>query len=192
MIIDKFLFKKHLEKGEEILYAVHKHHILMLKSALEVLFFGFAIPWGLYFIGLNTNIFFWLAVVWSMLAAARFLYVLTGWYSRAWLITDISVILIEWNGIFSNNATRIGYEDVEGASYEIKGFWGTILRYGDMQLRAMSGSHIDLSDVARPKRAELTLLKVQSEFLHDRNMEDTTNLKTLLSKIVAYHNKTEE
>ena len=191
MTIDKFLFKKHLEKGEKIKYAVHKHGIAILKPTLEVAFFGLGLPWALYFVGLSTNIFFWLAIVWSFIALIRFIYVLVDWYSDAWLITNMSVITIEWNGIFSNNAARLGYEDVEGASYEIKGFWGTMLRFGDLQLRVMSGTHVDLGGAARPKKAELALLRAQEEYLGHKNWQDTTSLKSLLSSMVAHHNRSD-
>lgn len=189
MIIDRLLFAKHLEAGEEILYSVHKHWIEMLKSGLEVGFFGLLLPWILYIIGFNTEFFFWIAVFWSACAYIRFFYVVIDWYSDAWLITNMSIITIEWKGLFSNNAARLGYEDVEGAAYEIRGFWGTILRYGHMTLRVMSGSHAELKNVANPKRAELAIARLQEQFLNDRNMQDANSLKTLLSSLVAYHNR---
>ncbi len=189
MITNSIIFKRHLEKGEKVLYAVHKHWIEMLKPSLEILFFGLALPWVLYFIGFNSKGFLWVALGWTAIAFIRFIYVVIDWYSDTWLITNMSVITIEWNGIFSNNAARLGYEDIEGASYEIKGFWGTILRYGNMTLRVMSGSHSDLKSVSSPKKAELALVRYQDQYLNDRNMQDTDSLKTLLSSLVAHHNK---
>jgi len=133
-----------------------------------------------------------LAIVWSLIALVRFVYVLVDWYSDAWLITSMSVITIEWNGIFSNNSARLGYEDIEGASYEIKGFWGTMLRFGDLQLRVMSGTHVDLNGAARPKKAELALLRAQEEYLGHKNWQDTSSLKDLLSSMVAHHNRNKD
>jgi len=190
MVIDKFIFSRHLEKGEEILYAVHKHWVEASKPITELAFFGLVLPWTLYFIGFNSTVFLWVALIWSFLALARLVYVLVDWYSDTWLITNMNVITIEWNGIFSNNASRIGFEDIEGASYEIKGFWGTVFRYGDMTLRVLSGSHFDLKNAAKPKKAELALARCQDQYLNDRNMQDTTSLKTLLSNLVAHHNRT--
>ncbi len=189
MIIDKYLFKKHLEKGEDILYSVHKHWIEMLKPISEVSFFGLVLPWTLYFIGFQSKVFLWIVVIWSAIAMTRFFYIFIDWYSDAWLITNMSVITIEWQGIFSNNSARLGYEDIEGASYEIKGFWGTILRFGNMTLRVMSGSHSDLANVSSPKKAELALARFQDKYLNDRNMKDTNSLKNLLSSLAAQHNR---
>jgi hypothetical protein len=162
----------------------------MLKPALEVAFFGLVLPWTLYFIGLNSQVFLYVAIVWSALAITRFFYVFVDWYSDAWLITNMSVITIEWHGIFSNNSARLGFEDIEGASYEIRGFWGTILRFGNMTLRVMSGSHSDLVNVSSPKKAELALARLQDKYLNDRNMKDTSSLKDLLSSLAAHHNRT--
>lgn len=189
MIFQKLIFSKHLEEGEEILYAVHTHWIELMKPSFEVGFFGFFLPWVLYFVGFNTPLFFWIALIWSGLAYLRFMYILIDWYSDTWLITNMSVITIEWNGIFSNLSARSGYEDIEGATYEIKGFWGTVLRYGNMTLRLMSGSNFALKSVASPKKAELALARYQDKVLNARNMQDTTSLKSLLSDLVSHHNR---
>ena len=189
MIIDKLIFSKHLENSETILYNVHRHWFVMLKPAFEVGFFGFVIPWTLYFMGFNSQIFFWIAVIWSVLAYIRFIYVIVDWYCDSWLITNMNIILIEWNGIFSNMSMRISFADIEGAAYEIKGFWGTILRYGDLTLRVMSGTHLTLKNVASPQKAELALAKFQERFLNDRNMKDSATLKNLVSNLVSYETR---
>lgn len=189
MIIDKIIFNKHLEKGETILYSVHQHWVQMMRSVAEVGVFGFVLPWGFYFMGFNTKLFFMIAVIWSVLAYIRFIYVLIDWYCDAWLITNMSVITVQWNGIFSNNATRLGYEDIEGAAYEISGFWGTILRYGTINMRFMSGNSSELKNISHPKKAELLLAHYKEKFLSERNMHDTGALKTLLANLVANVNK---
>jgi hypothetical protein len=192
MIINRILFGKHLEQNEEILYAVHKHWVELAKPALEVGFFGFVIPWGLYLIGLNTPLFFWVAVAWSALAYLRFLGLMLDWYCDTWLITNMSVITIQWNGIFSNLSARVGFEDIEGATYEIAGFWATMFRYGKMTLRVMSGSHFKLGPVANPKKAELAIAHFREKYITDRNIKDTNSLKTLLASMVARQARSEK
>ena len=188
-MIDRLIFSKHLEKGETILCSIHKHWIEVVKPMLEIAFFGLLLPWALYMIGFNTEVFFWIAVVWSMIAYLRFTYVLIDWWSDAWLITSMSVIAIEWNGLFSNNSARITFDDIEGVSYEIRGFLGTMLRFGNMELRVLSGSHAKLIKVANPKKAELSILRYQEKYLNDRNMQDQDNLKKLLSSLASYQNR---
>lgn len=189
MIVNRYIFKKHLEEGEEILYAVHKHWMAAVKPLLEVFFFGFLLPWGLYFIGFNTESFFWLAVIWSLFGFGRLIYVMLDWYADAWLITNMSVITVEWNGFFSNLSARSSFEDVEGATYTIRGFWATVLRYGDMTLRLMSGSTFDLKGAASPKKAELKLAFFQNKYMSERNFQDSSSLKDLLADLVAHHSR---
>ena len=187
MIIDKLIFSKHLEKGEKVLYSVHKHWIEILKPVLAVAFFGFVIPWSLYLMGFSSSLFFWMAVAWSVIAYLRFMYIMIDWYADVWLITNMSIIVIEWRGLFSNTSTRLGYEDIEGVGYEINGFWGTMLSYGNMILKVMSGNNLDLNNVANPKKSELAIAKFQDKYLNDREMQDAGNLKSLLSQMIAHH-----
>jgi hypothetical protein len=187
MIIEKLIFSKHLEKGEKVLYSVHKHWTDILSPVLAVGFFGFVIPWGFYAMGFNTTFFFWMAVIWSVLAYLRFMYVLVDWYADVWLITSMGLIAIEWRGLFSNCATRIGYEDIEGVTYDINGFWPTVLRYGDITLKVMSGNNLEMKSIARPQRAELAIARFQDQFLNKKEMQDAGNLKTLLSSMIAHH-----
>jgi hypothetical protein len=189
MIVDRLIFSKHLEEGEKILYAVHKHWTQLIKSTLEIGFFGFVIPWSLYLVGFNTQVFLYVAILWSVLAYIRYMYVLVEWYSNTWLITDQNVIVIEWKGLFNNLSSRMAFNDVEGATYEIKGFWGTMLRYGDMTLRVMSGSHATMKNAAAPKAAELAISKYQQRYLNEMNLKDTDNLKTLIANLVARQNR---
>lgn len=187
MIVERLIFSKHLAKGEKVMYSVHRHWIVMLKPVLFISFFGFLIPWTLYFIGLSTPLFFWMALTWSVLAYLRFLYILIDWYSDVWLVTNMAIAVIEWNGFFSNAATRIGYEDVEGVAYEIKGFWGTVMRYGDVTLKVMSGNNMVLTTTTRPQKAELTIMRYQDQYMNDREMQDAGSLKNLLSQMVTHY-----
>ncbi len=187
MIIEKFIFGKHLEEGEKILYSVHKHWVEIFRSVIQVGFFGLVLPWGLYAMGFNTVLFFWLAIAWSVFAYIRFFYILIDWYCDVWLSTDMGLISVEWKGIFRNSATRIGYEDIEGVVYEINGFWGTVLGYGNLTLRVNSGNNILLKNAKKPKDAELALARLQSDFLNKKGMESSDGLKEILSQMVAQH-----
>jgi len=187
MIIDTLIFNKHLEKGEKVLYAVHKHWIEILWPVIGIAFFGFVIPWTFYLIGFNTPMFFWIAVTWSVLAYLRFMYILIDWYADVWLITNMGIIVIDWRGLFSNSATRLGYEDIEGVGYDINGFWPTMLRYGAMTLKVMSGNNLELKPAARPRKAELAVIKFQDKFMNEKEMSDAGNLKNLLSSMVVHH-----
>ncbi len=187
MIINRFIFQKHLEKGETVLFAAHKSWIQFFPSLLKVGFFGFLLPWLLYFLGFQTKLFLIIAVVWTILASLRLLYDWIDWYSDVWLFTTMSIIIVEWHGLFSNTSQRIGYEDTEGLSFIINGFWGSVLRHGDVTLKMISGSNVLLKNARKPKRIELALMKHQTDYLNSREEAHASGLKQLLSQMVAHH-----
>ncbi|MFH0820498.1 MAG: hypothetical protein V1908_01860 [Candidatus Peregrinibacteria bacterium] len=187
MLFEKLFFAKHLEKGEEILYAVHRHSVLLIKPALGVGFFGFLIPWSLYSIGFNTRAFLIIAIVWSVLAYKLFMLELFEWHANSVLITSMGVIHVRWTGFFSNLASRVAYEDLEGAAYEIKGFWSTVLRYGTFTVRMRSGNNFVLPMAAKPAKAEMKLMEFQEKYLNDKNKKDVVGLKSLLSDLASHH-----
>lgn len=187
MIIDRLIFQKHLEKGETVLFAAHKSWTQFLPALIKVGFFGLLLPWLLYFVGFKTQVFLVIVIVWTVLGILRLLYDWIDWYSDVWLFTSLSIIIVEWHGLFSNTSQRIGYEDTEGLSFIIKGFWGSILRYGDVTLRMISGSSILLKHAKKPKKIELELMKHQTDYLNSREEAHAGGLKQLLSQMVAHH-----
>ena len=187
MLVDKYIFKKHLEEGEKVLFVCHKHWTQFLPKVLNIIFFGFMFPWIFYFAGLKANLYVMVILLWMAAAFFRFVYDWVNWYADVWLFTNMTVIIVAWHGIFSNTSQRIGYEDVEGVAYTIKGFWGTVMRFGDATLQVLSGSHVTMENARNPKEIELALMKHQSSFLSNRDMAHSDGLKQMLSQMMAHH-----
>lgn len=186
-MLDTLIFKKHLEEGERIVYAVHKHWVAIFKSTLSIFIFGFSMPWVLYLIAFSTPTFFWVAMVWSCIAILRFMYLFVDWYADAFLVTNMAIVWVNWGGFFRSAATRMGFEDIEGVAYEITGFWSTILNYGVVNLKSVSGNVLTLKPARRPKEVELKIMAYQQSYIRDREMEDTGKLKHLLAQMVSSH-----
>jgi hypothetical protein len=188
MILDRLVFHGHLEEDEKILYVIHKHWIHIFKPVVELTFVGFLLPWTLFLMGFNKPLFFWIATVWTALAAIRYFYLITDWYADAWILTTMDVIHVEWSGLFHNSAARTNYQDIEGAEYEVKGFWATIFGYGDFTLKISSGNMV-IHNCANPQKAEHKVAEIQDEFLNHKGLKDASQLKDLLSEMLATHNK---
>lgn len=183
-MLNQFLFKKHLEDDETLVCVVHKHWLL----GFRVLF------WPSLFV---------LGCVWLMtlaqvrgayIAVAIITFVVLVWWLRnffdyfldAWLITDQGIIDIAWFGWFHRQSTRVLYSDLQGISYEIKGVWGTLLRFGTLSVEKIStGTAVSLDYVTNPKRVELLVLKNMETYLHSRNMKDAKQVQELLATLVA-------
>lgn len=187
MFIDRYLFTKHLEEGENVLFVAHKHWTQFLPKVLNVTFFGFLFPWVFYMGGLKGGFIIGLIFLWMFAALIRLLYDWINWYADVWLFTNMTVIVVEWRGIFSNTSQRLGYDDIEGAGYEIKGFWASVMRFGDVTLQVVSGSHVTMENARRPKEIEMEFMKHKDSYLNDRDMAHSDTLKDLLSKMVVHH-----
>lgn len=187
MFIDRTIFKKHLEDGEEVAFTAHTHWTQFIIPFIRIAFFGAALPWLTYSMGFRSSLFSWLIGVWILLAAIRLFYDFIDWYSDAWLFTNKSIIIVVWHGVFSNTSQRVSYEDTEGIAFLIRGFWGTILRYGDVTLKTISGSAIVLNHAKQPKKIELALMEHQEKYMSKKEMNDASGLKQMLSQMVSHH-----
>jgi hypothetical protein len=178
------LFYRHLEDDEPLYMVVHKHWIFGLKE----LFFP-----GIAFIG--TWWFLYLApilpIAYAMLIAdvaigVWFIRNFLDYYLDGWIITDRSVIDVEWHGWFHRQSTRIDYSSIEGVSYDIQGVLGTIFRFGTVSIeRIGSGKCVSLDHVKDPRDVESIILACQDECIRTKNLKDSSAVKDIIAEIVA-------
>ncbi len=181
MFFDRLLFSRHLESGEEIIFAVHKHWSSSYGVLFKAAFFGIVAPWILY--GLFPPLF-WYAVVWSVIGYLKFMHAAVDWYSDAFIFSSESVIHVEWNGFFHRSASRINYLDIEEASYVVQGFWGTIFNYGELGISTASNT-VTLTHARNPQNAESILNRIKTERADKKRMSDSNKLKDLISDMVS-------
>ena len=181
MIIDDIAFRGLLNKGEKIQYVAHVHPFAIYASLFKVMIFGMIAPLGGYFLFPPFYII-WLG--WGGMGALLFMYRLIQWYLDAWIVTNMGVIDQEWNSFFDKGTTRIDYSHIEGISNEVKGFWGTVLRFGNVQIEHMSGQPVDLKKVSTPRKLERHIVKHQQDFLQKQNFADHSKLRDLLTGLV--------
>ncbi len=186
MIIDEIAFRGLLNKGEKILYVAHVHPFTIYPALFKVLLFGILMPLGGYFLFPPFDPV-WIA--WGVLGILLFKYRVMQWYLDAWIVTNMGVIDQEWNTMFDKATTRIDYTHIEGISNEIKGFWGTVLRYGQLQIEHMSGQPVVIKDVASPRKLEKTIVRTQQDFLKQQTFKDHSKLRDLLTDLVRTSSK---
>ena len=186
MIIDDIAFRSLLGKGEHISYVAHVHPFIVYPKLFRVMFFGIFMPALAYYLFPP----FWAVwAAWAVLGMALFAYRLIQWYLDAWVITNFGVIDQSWNSFFDISTTRIEYGNIEGITKEVKGFWGTILRYGNIQIEHMSGEPVVLNNVSAPRSIERHIVKEQKAYLHRQNFEDHGKLKDLLTNLLRSSGK---
>lgn len=186
MILDKILFRSLLDEGEKILMVAHVHPFVVYSILLKVVFFGLLMPAGGYFL---FPLLWTIWAIWAALGTMLFFYRFMQWYLDAWIVTNTSVIDYEWASPFSQSTNRIEYGNIDGISNEIRGFWGTILRFGNIQITHVSGSPLILENVASPRKVERFIMENQQKFAHQQGMQDHESLKELLTKLLRSNNK---
>jgi len=183
MILDEIVFRSLLNKGETIQYVGHVHPFVIYPTLFKVLIFGVLMPAvGYYLFPLQPFLMVWAA--WAGCGAILFCYRVLQWYMDAWIVTNYGVIDHEWNSFFDQATTRIEYGNIEGISHEIKGFWGTILRFGNLQIEHMSGEPISIDKVASPRKIERSIVSHQNNFTRRQNFEDHGKLKDMLVNLL--------
>lgn len=185
-ILDQFLFRKLLDEEEEIVYVAHIHPFIVYPILFKASFFGLILPTlGYVLFPLMPEV--WAA--WGILGGMIFFYRLIQWYMDAWVITNMSVINFEWNSPFSQSTNRIEFGTIETTTSEIHGFWGTILRFGNLQIDNVSSSPVTLKNVARPQKVERIIMEHQTKFVHSQAIRDHGQLKELLTTLLRSSRK---
>ena len=177
-----------MEPEEKILRVFHRHPFVMLPEILRILFFGFAIPVFLYVLFPEFLVFF---AIWILISLVRIIYVLFNWYHDSLLVTNVSLISVQWNGFFDRMSSRLEYHQIDGTQSEIRGFRRTVFNYGNLTIQHGSGVPVVLQDAINPKKVEKMILMYQDKFVSDQNLKDAGTLKILLANMLKHHSKTE-
>jgi hypothetical protein len=157
----------------------------MFKEFLLLAFFHGLIPLVLWYL-FHQLLFIY--GIWGFIGLVRLFFLIQDWHYDVWLLTNMGIIGVEWLGFFDRTSSRIEYPSIEGVTYQLKGFWQTMLNYGDMTLAKFGGpSTITLKDAHKPKKMEKYVLMYQEKFVTSKNFQDQEVLKQLLADLVVDH-----
>lgn len=184
-MLANLLYRSHLNPGEKILYAAHVHPFTIYKDFVKHFFFGLALP-GLFYLMMPP---FWIAwAAWAALGVSSLFVFFLDWYFDALIITNQSLIDLQWTGFWNRSSTRIEYHTIEGVSYEMNGFWAIIMNYGNIGIERLGvGQPVGLDSVSFPKTVEREILNAQNEFMRNKSFRDHQSLKELLTGMMSDH-----
>lgn len=183
-MLQNLFYRGFLNENEVIHVVVHRHIFLSLGTFLRDILFGILMPAALWLLFPQAV---WFAGVWGWFGMLRIVYDWVDWYYDAWLVTNISIIQVEWDGFFKKNATRTEYHHVESVGYAIEGVWGTICNFGTITVEKLTGATISFTGAAFPKGKVEKMLKYQDNFITDKNLRDHRTLKGLLTDLLSQH-----
>ena len=127
----------------------------------------------------------WLIILPIIFGIERVSVVFWRWYGNAVLMTDDSLVFVEWSGFFNRKATRLDYWDLDEVGVERKGIANFIAGVGDIIFEKLSGGEpYTFSGMNRPKRAVRILRAHRGRMLDEKNFTEESALKKLLSQMV--------
>lgn len=183
-MIRDYLYSSYLGEGEKIIFVIHKHLFMEMKRFLKIFFFGIFIPAFFWWLFPKTAIF---AATWLSIGVMRFVYEFFDWYYDVWLVTDVSIIEIMWDGFFNKSSARIEYHIIQGIGYEVKGLARTIFNFGTITLDKFSGSPSVFDGAVNPKKKAELLTKAQDDFVKDKSFRDHRALQGIMTDMLQRH-----
>lgn len=183
-MIRDFLYKSYLGAGEKIQFVIHRHLFMQMKDFMRITFFGLLVPligWLLF----PQIILF--AAVWLSIGVLRFIYEFFDWYYDVWLVTNVSIVEIMWQGFFKKSSTRIEYHTIQGIGYEVQGVSRTIFNFGVVALEKFAGVTSVFDGAVNPKRKAEMLTRAQEQFVTNKSFRDHRALQGILTDLLQRH-----
>ncbi len=183
-MLDRVLFRGHLEDDENVSLIVHKHWLLGTKA----LFWPTTVVIAslvFFFLSHVRGVQLSLAIV-AMISLVWLLRNFFDYFLDAWIITDHGIIDVSWHGWFHRESARVLYSDLQGVSYEIHGVFGTLMNFGTISVEKIStGSAISMEYVKNPRSVEGLVLRNMETYLHKKNLKDSKQVQEMLSTLIA-------
>jgi len=177
-----FFYRSHLNPGETIIYVAHVHPFTIYKDFIKKFFLGIALP-GIFYVMMPILWPLW--ATWAGCGLFSLGVFFLDWYFDALLITNQTLIDLEWQGIWNRSSTRIEYHTIEGVSYEKNGFWAIMLNYGNLSIERLGvGQPVGLNNVSIPRSVEREILDAQNQFMRNKNFRDHQTLKDMLGTMM--------
>lgn len=98
----------------------------------------------------------------SLYALGIVLYALIVWadyYLDVWIITNQRLIDVEQHGLFSRTISELPMAKIQNVTLEIRGFFATILHFGNLKVETASRSTFVIRDAPHMYKAKEIILK---------------------------------
>jgi hypothetical protein len=189
ILFQKIIFDGHLDDGEKLFEVVHRHSIEMWGRTFAWIFLGLIPPliitWYAHTLGFIYS--WWWAVLWIFLSLFWIGYHFIDWYFDALLVTNYSLIHVEWHGVFERESARIEYEDIKEVSYITDGVLATTLDFGDISILSISGGKTSLKNIPKPQEVEQMIRTYKMNYQEFQRFTDGAQLEKILSGMVQTH-----
>ncbi len=142
-LFSQSLFKEITEK-EKIIKIIHRHWFDIFQQFLIViLIIGALIGGFLIFPSLSPDfrgaeyypLLIFLESAFALLIWVYAFLIWVDYYFDVWIVTSERVVNIEQKGLFLRQLSELKYNKIQDVTVDVKGFFPTILNYGDVQIQ---------------------------------------------------------
>ena len=134
------------------------------------------------------------------------------WQRNILIITTHRLVDIDQKGFFHKEISRVAYDQVEDVAGSIKGFWGTIFRYGNVIIQTGNGKvEVIVDRIKQPVQIQDEIQEMRDRFMskyvhnysedvagtimdqiYELEIEDLYKIKKSIEKRIARLEKEEE
>ena len=184
-------FDVELGKNERVVLQVRKYWITLLGPGIRV-FLAIFLP-GIFLDFIFKHlILLVLFLAWFAFVLGYALYYSIRWYYDSFIITNKRIIDIDQKGVFSRTVSETTFERVQDATYEVKGFLGTMLDYGTVKVQTAGAEEtIELTHVHHPKRVQDQILRIDENF-DQEEIEESEGKELTAKELIKFIQETKK
>ncbi len=164
-----------LEKGEKLIYEVHKHSFVFVVHTTKVFVFSVA---PLFLVTVLGSIFslnfspktlwflIFLYMLWLVVMWMRYFVEWTDYYLDTWYVTDQKIYDVLQTGFFNREVSVLRYENIEDVTVRVSGLFPTLLDFGDVHIQTAGedSSNFLLTSACSPKEVREIIVSAQSAY----------------------------
>lgn len=191
----RFIFNGFLEKDEKIEKVFRRPVIFALRpfvlwTMLWTIITG--VLWYFYpTYKLDSVAFYDLNLVWQFSALLGIGFALSPWvywYVNSIVMTNESVVVIEWPKPFMRRSTRIDLHNLDEITTEKIGWKSFVLNFGDIVFNKVNGGMpIVVKNMSCPTRIARVIETYREQAIDQKNFTEESALKGVLSHVVRRH-----
>lgn len=174
-----------LKEGEQILSVIKRYGLTFFWWWIFILIL-FVVPFFFMFWlfrhGWWGQTLFTVPVLLGILSIVRTLFI---WQRNVLIITTHRLVDIDQRGFFDKIVSDIPYDQVEDVMGRIKGFWGTIFRYGNLNIQTGSGKvQIIVDKIKQPTFLQQEINEIREKRLAKHSHDFSEDLaESILEKL---------
>ncbi|HSX24503.1 MAG TPA: PH domain-containing protein [Candidatus Andersenbacteria bacterium] len=130
-----------LQEGEHIIATVRKHWISIFSHATIMIILAalpitlVAIIRSMFLLDISQSLIIFSAAAWILFVWIMFVAMWTNYYLDMLVITNKRIVDMEQFILFSRDEVTIPIDRIEDVKIDVKGFFPTILKYGNIQIQ---------------------------------------------------------